>query len=418
MSTPKAIYLISDGLGDRPSEELQNKTPAEFAVTPCLDRLCKEGMAGLLHVYQPGYCVGTDWGHLCLFGYDPARFYTGRGAMEAVSAGIPLKRGDVAFRGNFATVDDNLAVKDRRAGRIRNKEDIDALICEVDGMTVEDCRFLVRPLTEHRLAIVCRGPDLGWHVPDTDPGTAKEGEKVRNPVSSPSMDSQSARTARILWVFLNQVHDIWSRSEVNQKRTSSGLLPANFILTRGSSAGMEVPDRSIEYKGLKTAIVAGDKTIIGIGRMCGFDGFTSDGFTGGYETDYKGKAEMALQCLENHNLVFVHIKATDLCGHDGKPVEKSAIIEREDAMFTYWRERINPQSTYLVMAADHSTPCSKRDHSGDPVPAFLWGPHIRTDVVQKFGERDVAPGMLTGYTGAGMFRLLCDYLGVSPKYGA
>ena len=120
----KAILLISDGLGDRPNQELGGKTPLEYAHTPTLDRLAAAGMTGLVHPYQVGTRCGTDWGHICLFGYDPSKYYTGRGSIEAYSAGMELEPGDVAFRGNLGTVDDNLVVVDRRAGRIKEKEDM------------------------------------------------------------------------------------------------------------------------------------------------------------------------------------------------------------------------------------------------------------------------------------------------------
>ena len=143
-SFKKAILLISDGLGDRPIEEMAGKTPLEYATTPTLDKLAASGMTGLVHPYKAGTRCGTDWGHLCLFGYDPMNYYTGRGSIEAYSAGMKLLEGDVAFRGNLGTVDDDFVVVDRRAGRIKENEDITELLDAVNGIEMEGYSLHIR----------------------------------------------------------------------------------------------------------------------------------------------------------------------------------------------------------------------------------------------------------------------------------
>ena len=410
MKGKKSILLIADGLGDRPVEALDGKTPLEYADTPALDALAARGMTGLVHPYRPGTRCGTDWGHLCLFGYDPADFYTGRGSIEAYSAGLELQPGDVAFRGNLATVDADLRVLDRRAGRISEAEDIALLTAEVNGMELEGCRLLLKPLTQHRVALVLRGPGLGGQVPDTDPGTACEGEAVVEPLGCP--------TGALLWKFLLKIHEIWEHSPVNEARTAQGKLPANFILTRGSGMAMVPPAFTEQYPGTRVAVIAGDETITGIGRMCGFDGYTGETFTGGFETDWQGKARMALELLPNYDLVIVHVKGTDLCGHDDLPLKKAEIIQQIDGMFRFWLAQPGSDDWYFAMEADHSTPCCRRDHSADPVPAFLAGPGVRQDGVTEFGERACAAGILNNYTGAQFMATVMDYLWRSKKYGA
>ncbi len=411
----KGIMLIADGLGDRPLDQLGGKTPLEYAKTPVLDGLCSRGMAGLIHPYRPGARCGTDWGHLCLFGYDPKPYYTGRGSVEAYSAGLALEPGDVALRGNLAWVDDSLTVRDRRAGRISDKAQIRELLSAISGLEADGCRLLVRPLTEHRLALVLRGTGLGGAVPDTDPGTAREGEPVRRP--GPHKDAKMQRTADILWNILTQIHEIWKDHPVNRRRAEQGLAPANFILTRGSGQAMVLPPFTDTYPGARVAVIAGDVTITGIGRMCGFDGYARESFTGGFHTDYRGKAELAAALLPDYDLVIVHVKGTDLCGHDGLPLKKAEIIEQIDSMFRYWQEHVG-DGCYYAMTADHSTPCSTGEHSADPVPAFFAGPDVRTDGVNHYGERACAGGLLNQYTGAQMMAVIMDYLGFNQKYGA
>ena len=218
-SLKKAILLISDGLGDRPIKEMGGKTPLEYAVTPTLDKLAENGMTGLVHPYKAGTRCGTDWGHLCLFGYDPADFYTGRGSIEAYSAGMKLQEGDVAFRGNLGTVDDEFVVIDRRAGRIKEKEDINELLEAVNGIEIDGYSLHISSLTEHRLAVVVRGPGLGGSVVDVDPGTACEGMKIVNPYDE-AIGDENKKTAEMLWKLLHKVHEIWKNHPVSCLRYS------------------------------------------------------------------------------------------------------------------------------------------------------------------------------------------------------
>ena len=414
MGKAKGIYLIADGLGDRPIAELNGLTPLEYANTPTMDLLCKEGMTGLVHPYRPGCRVGTDWGHICLFGYNPDEHYTGRGAVEAYSAGLEMKKGDVAFRGNLGTVDDDLVVIDRRAGRIKDKEDIKALIEAVDGYEIDGCTFKILSLTEHRVAVVMSGEDLDWHIVDTDPGTACEGSKMICPIQ----ENNYQKSAEALWKFQLHVKEVWDKHPVNIEREKKGLHKANFIITRGAAAAMVLPPIESIFSKVKVSVIAGDETITGIGKMCNFDYATDESFTGGFDTNYLGKAQKVLDELENHDLVIVHIKGTDLCGHDNEPLKKAKIVEQIDAMFTYWLTKIDKDNTYLALAADHSTPCHVRDHSADPVPAFLWGPNVRVDECTSCGERAIAKGIINGYTGAQFMSTIMDYLGHTKKYGA
>ncbi|MDV4150748.1 2,3-bisphosphoglycerate-independent phosphoglycerate mutase [Clostridium sp. AL.422] len=414
MGKAKGILLISDGLGDRPIAELNHLTPLEYAKTPTMDQLCKEGSTGLVHPYRPGCRVGTDWGHICLFGYNPDEYYTGRGAVEAFSAGLDMKKGDVAFRGNLGTVDNDLVVLDRRAGRINDKEEIKSLIEAVDGYEVDGCKFKILSLTEHRVAVVMSGEGLDWHIVDTDPGTACEGSKIVCPID----ESNVQKSAQALWKFQLYVKEVWDKHPVNIARVERGELPANFIITRGAAAAMVLPPIESLFPKVKVSVIAGDETITGIGKMCNFDYVTDESYTGGFETNYLGKAQKALEELENHDLVIVHIKGTDLCGHDNEPLKKAAIVEKIDEMYRYWMSKIDKDNTYLGLVADHSTPCHVRDHSADPVPAFLWGPNVRIDECNQCGERAVSKGILNDYTGNQFMATIMDYLGHTKKYGA
>ena len=144
------VFVILDGLGDRPSPEHKGQTPLSAGKTPNLDRLALTGQSGLMDVIRPGVVPGSDTGHLSLFSYDPQEYYTGRGPFEAMGAGLWLKPGDVAFRANFGTVDSELIVTDRRAGRVFTKEESSSLQEVIDGLTIEDVAVHFISTVEHR----------------------------------------------------------------------------------------------------------------------------------------------------------------------------------------------------------------------------------------------------------------------------
>ncbi|MDI6603974.1 MAG: 2,3-bisphosphoglycerate-independent phosphoglycerate mutase [Thermoanaerobacteraceae bacterium] len=415
MRKKKCIMVIGDGLGDRPIELLQGKTPLEAAKKPVINMLSSNGMTGLVHPYKPGIRVGTDVGHLCIFGYEPEKVYSGRGPIEAFSAGIELKADDVAFRANFATVSEDLTVIDRRAGRIRKGTRL--LAESLNGIEIDDCKIFLKELTEHRAAVVIRGEGLSDMVTDTDPGTTHEGEKVKKPLPTENT-IEAEKTTRVLWKFLMRAHEILKVHPVNVERQKNGLFPANFIITRGAGKFKKIEKITDIFK-VKAACIAGDETILGIGKMCGFDVFTSSKFTGSFDTDYKSKALMVLQKInEGYDFVVVHVKATDLAGHDNVPFKKVEVIENIETIFSLLYSNIDRLNTYLCLTADHTTPYSVRDHTCDPVPAFIWGSDVRKDGIQKFGEEYIKSGSLSGYTAKDVFYTLMDFMGYTEKYGA
>ncbi|RLC42982.1 MAG: phosphoglycerate mutase, partial [Candidatus Coatesbacteria bacterium] len=160
---------MQDGVGDRPIYKLGRRTPLEAANTPNMDNLARNAVNGLMDPLAPGIRVGTDVGHLALFGYNPLRTYWGRGPIEAAGINIKLEPQDIALRCNFATVDEQMRVKDRRAGRIR--EGTRRLARELNGLRIaDDIEVIFKEATEHRAVLVLRGEKLSPEITDTDPG--------------------------------------------------------------------------------------------------------------------------------------------------------------------------------------------------------------------------------------------------------
>lgn len=407
----KVILAIADGIGDRPCKELNNMTALEYAKTPNLDKLAKTGTTGIMDVLDAGIPVGTDLGHMILFGYG-LEDYPGRGPIEASGRGINLEPGDVAFRSNFATVDDNFNVINRRAGRIREKTNL--LAEELNGIEINGVKILFKEATEHRAVLILRGKELSPNITDSDPKV--EGNNIKyNTVQSTDGEQKSIYTAKILNEFLLKANIILKNHKVNQERIKNGQFPANFILTRG--AGM-MPDleKITDKLGFKGSCVAAEGTVLGVARLAGLKTVTDEKMTGNLDTNVKLKSEKVIEELKENDFVAVNIKAADLMGHDNKPRKKVEAVELFDEFIGHLLE-YDLQDTIISVAADHSTPCERKEHSGDPVPILINGPGVRKDKIDKFNEIDCSHGGLNRIKGYEFVNTLFDYLELTKKQG-
>ncbi|WP_027631931.1 2,3-bisphosphoglycerate-independent phosphoglycerate mutase [Clostridium hydrogeniformans] len=417
MRKKQGLLIILDGLGDRPNKELNGMTPLESAKTPNLNFIASQGMCGNVYPISPGVRVGTDVGHLHIFGYDSNKVYPGRGPLEASSAGMELMPGDVAFRGNFGTIDDNYTVIDRRAGRIR--EGTKELAAAINGLVLSDgTKVLAKELTEHRVAIVLRNKDLSSKISCTDPGTAEEGKKLEMPRALDKSEA-AERTARNLWEFTIRSYEILKEHPINKQRQAEGLYMANSVITRGAGQEKYIPSIKDTYK-IKAACVAGDLTVGGIAELVGMDYFTHESFTGSFDTNLIGKANIAIKLLneDKYDWVVMHVKATDLAGHDNLPLAKKEMIEKVDKIIGHILGEIDLNNCYISFTADHSTPCEARDHTGDGVPTIIAGGDVRKDGVTSAGESQFMKGSLNNLTANDIFMLQMDLLGFTEKVGA
>jgi len=407
--TPKKILLVvCDGLSDRPVKQFDLKTPLQVARKPALDAIARHGMNGTMDVIGPGIVPGSDTAHLALFGYDPHKVYSGRGPIEAAGAGIDLTNADVAFRCNFATVDRSMHVIDRRAGRI--KDATAELAKAVSGMEIDGVRVIFKAGSEHRCVLVLRGEGLDHRVSDVDPHS--EGKVL----DSRSLVPEAAKTADVLNQFVRRAHEVLETHPVNKKRVSAGLHPANAILPRGAGSIREL-ERMPERYGMKCAAVAGVTLIRGICKLVGMDVPDVKGATGGLDTDYRAKAEMALRLLKTHDFVFLNVKAADVAGHDGYFRMKVSVAENIDVMMGSVLKELH-EDVVVALTCDHSTPVAVKEHSADPVPLSISGGGGRVDGVKEFDEISCAAGALGRIRGMDLMPILLGMADRATKFGA
>ena len=405
----KILVIVMDGLGDRAIKLLHWKTPLQAANRPNLNWFAEHGASGIVDIIGPGIRPGSDTSHLAILGYDPYKVYTGRGPFEAAGVGLVGTKGDVAFRCNFATVDEHHVVIDRRAGRIK-EPDTKELAEALNGMTIDGAEVVVKEATEHRAVLLLRGSDLSAEVSDVDPhGETKIHEAM-------PIEHEAKKTAKIVNHFVKKSYEILNAHPVNMRRRQEGRPIANILLPRGAGQFPDIESFEERYD-MTAACVAGVSLIKGICRVCGLDIVEVQGATGGLDTDMTAKARAALEQLNTHDFVLMNIKAADIVSHDGDPQGKIKVIERLDDMAGFIRQNL-PEGTIVALLADHCTPIEVKDHSGDPVPLTIYCEGMVRDASITYDESAASQGGLGRIRGKDILPILIDKAGKSVKFGS
>ncbi len=388
-ASTKIVMVILDGLGGfaRPNwgSEL------EEAHTPNLDRLAAEGCSGLHEPVGPGITPGSGPSHLALFGYDPVEFQLGRGLLSATGLGVDLKPGDVAIRGNLATLDREGRVTDRRAGRLPDEEASEVVDLLSRKVSIPGVELLLVHEAQHRVMLVFRGADLSPHLSDTDP------QAVGVPPSFPMAHTRYAeRTAEVVVEFDRQVRALLA----DHPR-------ANVVLLRGFDSHRELPSMHERY-GVSAAALAIYPMYQGLGRLVGMQ------VLGGAHT--LGEQVGVLQDRWNDfDFFFFHHKPADSAGEDGDFAAKVAAIQALDEVVP---DIVALQPDVLLVTGDHATPSQLAAHSWHPVPVLLWGPKVGRDDVVRFGERWCAKGSLGRRPAKELMPIVLASAGRLAKYGA
>ncbi|UCC56738.1 MAG: 2,3-bisphosphoglycerate-independent phosphoglycerate mutase [Gammaproteobacteria bacterium] len=410
----KGMMIILDGLGDRPVAALGGATPLEAAHTPHMDAMVAAGRCGLVDTLYPGMPVDTHTGAGVLLGLKPGdAFHLPRGPVEAAGTGLPIMPGEIALRCNFATLEadgNSLRILDRRAGRISEgtHELADALqdIPLGEGFTAS-----IRPATGHRAVMRLSGPGPLPEISDTDPGSSAEPCPVSISHSLDALNPLGEEAANALNRLVREAHARLDNHPVNQKRRQQGKPPANGILTRGAGTIGSIHN-ILHHLGLHAAVVAGERTLVGLANLFNFTAISQPGFTSMPDTDLAGKIAAALAALEEHDIVFLHIKAPDIHAHDRNPVAKKEGLELIDnALLPLLREEI-----VIGITADHTTDSNTGRHCGDPVPSLICSAAGRKDKCNEFGETPCLAGALGRIRGHAFLLSVLDEMQCLQNY--
>jgi 2,3-bisphosphoglycerate-independent phosphoglycerate mutase len=411
MTASKILFIVLDGISDRPCPELGGLTPLAAAKKPVLDKLAAEGCCGIMDTIAPGIRPGSDTAHLALLGYDPHKYYTGRGPLECEGSGIHMEPGMIGFRCNFATISKEGIITDRRAGRIHDTQALSEAIqkdVDLSGFRVE---FSFRSGAGHRAALALKGKGLGHCVSSNDP--KKEGVPPLK-VEEGRQTQADQKTADICNEFVKQSTKILFDHPINVERMKKGQNPANIVLMRGAGEMGTFEPFETKY-GLKGSVISAASLIVGIGNALGLEHVHVDGITGSADSNIAGKIAAAQHELRTKDFVLVNIKGADESGHDGLAVQKRNFIEKID---TELEPLLAQKDCIIVICADHSTPCTIRDHSADPVPVIIRGDGVRMDDVVRFDEYSCAKGGLLRIHGCDLMPVALDLINKAHKFGA
>jgi len=389
----RIVLLVLDGLGGLPHPD-HGQTELEAARTPHLDALASRSSLGTHTPIAPGITPGSGPAHLALFGYDPLHYPMGRGALGALGVGLDLIPGDVAIRGNLASMDEAGRITDRRAGRptdVRGKAAVAAMMAAID-LGGEATATLVHE-KEHRVVLRLRGEGLGAALADTDPQAT--GVPPHPPQALDPQDRASIRTAEILTRLLAQAQE--------GLRDIPGI---DGVLLRGIAPYQPLPSMTTRF-GLKAAVHARYPMYRGAARLVGME-----------VPGVPGNDEEMLRQLEatfaSYDFHFLHVKAPDASGEDGDFDGKVAAIEAIDA----WIPRITAlEPDVLVVTGDHSTPAAMAAHSWHSVPVLLYSRWSRP-TGHAFGEGACRGGDLGSLRGVDLMSLVLAHAGRLQKLGA
>ena len=399
----KLIYVLLDGVGDRPNPKLNYLTPLEAAYTPNLDKLVRKGISGIVHPVGKGISPESDIAVFCMLGYDLSSNYFGRGVVETIGVGMNFKNGDLALRANFATLGDNGIVTDRRAGRNLSQKEAGDLADSINNAKLShNASFEFVPTIAHRaiLNLKTENKKLSAEISNTDPaydriggiGVAKEtNEKLYLQKSRPLKDIEGARLAAdLVNEFTEKVISILKTHKVNTIREKNGMKPANILLLRDAGDTLpnitKIPDR---FR-VKFASILDMPVEKGVSKITGMRDYKA-----GNISDYHAKAKKTTELLQTHDGVYIHIKGPDEPGHDGDAERKTKIVEQIDSdFFSTLIQEVDLEHTIFLISADHSTPCTIKGHSADPVPVLISGHKVEPDNVCRFTEKEAAKGGL------------------------
>jgi 2,3-bisphosphoglycerate-independent phosphoglycerate mutase len=396
---------LLDGVGDLPHPDLAGKTPLEAATTKNMDVLAKNGIMGQVISVGKGIAPESDIAVFNMLGYKFQHSdYAGRGVIEAIGIGIDFKNGDLALRGNFATLDNEGKIIDRRAGRKIEREDVEKISKEIEEkikFSNPDASVAVAPTVGHRVTVRLRdSKPLSSEISNTDPAYGRiDGMGIAKAVTDfmkiekciPLEQTENAsNAANLVNEFTEQSLKIMEKSEVNKQRSQKNKKLLNSILLR--DAGNKYPNvKPInDLHSMNFSCIVDMPVEVGISNILKMKAFNAGGLT-----DYEEKASVAAQAMETENAIYVHLKGPDEFGHDGDAIGKMKNIEEIDKrFFGTLLDHIDVSKIAVMISADHSTPSIHKGHSDDPVPVLISGDMITNDDTQRFTEAEAKKGAI------------------------
>ncbi len=378
----KYIIILGDGMSDEPIPALGNKTPLQVANKPNIDKIAALGRCGMLHTIPAGYAPGSEIANMSVMGYNVPEVFEGRGSLEAASMGVDIAQDEMAMRCNLICIENGI-IKNHSAGHISNEEAEELILFLQQELGNELISFYSGVSYRHLLKVKGGNKKLKCTPPHDVPGTPSADVMIK------AVDVEANETADLLNDLILRSQALLENHPVNLKRAAEGKDKANSIWPW--SPGYKPAMRTLqELYGIKSGTVISAVDLIrGIGVYAGLKVVLVDGATGLYNTNYEGKAEVAIEALKTDDFVYLHIEASDEAGHEGDVDLKIKTIEYLDHRIVKpvfeavakWDEPVT-----IAILPDHPTPCALRTHTMDPVPFIIYRPGEAGDEVQVYDE--------------------------------
>ncbi|MFC1887852.1 cofactor-independent phosphoglycerate mutase [Candidatus Cloacimonadota bacterium] len=383
----KYIIILGDGMSDRPIADLDNKTPLMTANIPNIDKICKLGRTGLYQSVPLDMPPGSEVANLAVLGYDVRKVYEGRGVLEGASLGIKIKDDDLTMRCNLLCIEHG-RIKNHSAGHISTEESSVLIDYLNEKLSDEYVRFYTGFSFRHVLVVNKGNNDLKFTPPHDVPGTLFKDVMIE------ATSKNGENTAQLLNNIILKSQELLKDHPINRKRMKAGKDPANSVWFW--SSGYKPKMKTMKEKfGISGAVISAVDIIKGLGIIAGMQVIEVEGATGLTDTNYEGKAEAAVKAIQEHDLVYVHVEATDEAGHAGDVALKIKALEYLDnrlVKLIYDKVQQLDEDVAIAILPDHSTPCEIRTHTHDPVPFIILKPGEEPDNVISYNEDSVKSG--------------------------
>lgn len=370
----KILYLIADGMGGWPLDELGGKTTMEAAETPNMDELAKNGIVGRAQTVPEGMAPGSDVANMALLGFDPAVYHTGRGPIEAAAQGLELDPDDLVWRLNLVTVSKlNIDgyMRDYSSGHIASE--VSRPLVEALQEKLGNDTYTFYPGIQYRHLLVQKD---GANSEDAQLKINPPHDITDKPIK---LDLRVFSKSPFLWDLVFEAKDLLEDRSINTSRTNS-------IWPWGQGRPLNLPSFSEKF-GLNGAVISAVDLIKGLGYASGMEVIDVEGATGLLDTNYQGKVDAALDFLKDNDFVFVHLEGPDECGHGGDTQDKVEAISRFDTrVVAPLREALKNEEVAWIITCDHFTPIAERTHTTDSVPFLINGPGCEASNVEAFSE--------------------------------
>jgi len=379
----KYVIVIPDGCADLPIGALGDLTPLQAAKLPAMDALAKQGRLALADNTPLHFPAGSEVANLCLLGYDPNIYFTGRAPLEAAAQGIHLGPHDWAVRCNLVTIENQIMI-DFTADHITTEESTQLLHALQSELLETDSRYEFVPGVSYRNLLIYRG-DENRPAPFSPETRSSAPHDLTDLPITDAFPRGPGSDLLVKW--MNESAEIFAAHPVNERRIAAGKRPATSVWLWGLGGAPSMPTFQTRY-GLRGAMITAVDLLRGIGALAGFDRIDVDGATGYLDTDYAAKGRAAVKALAQYDVVCVHIEAPDEASHEGRHDAKIEALQQIDTHIVGpLHEAIPKYGDYrILITPDHPTYCSTKKHTHAMVPLLMAGTGIDADDLQTYDE--------------------------------